>query len=94
MKHSFRQDLSAKLKADFQQDYQDIFCFSRVGHSAGHIPGYEIIRSRRARWPALQMKFRLAGTVNLPQSPDAKKYLSAYMVSPPRRNTRILIMAA
>ena len=25
MKHSFRQDLSAKLKADFQQDYQDFF---------------------------------------------------------------------
>jgi hypothetical protein len=24
--HSFRQDLPAKLKADFQQDYQDIFC--------------------------------------------------------------------
>jgi len=26
MKHSFRQDLPAKLKADFPQDYQDIFC--------------------------------------------------------------------
>jgi len=26
--HLFRQDLSAKLKADFQQDYQDFFCFS------------------------------------------------------------------
>ena len=32
-----------------------IFCFSRVGHRAGHIPEYEIIRSRRARWPALRI---------------------------------------